>query len=100
MKKKFIDIRTQDDIDNYISWENKLQSYYYLKKQTETTSSIFNIIQMIAEEIGDDVYHVEVELPNSDFLSSAYKLSGYTILQYDGQGTIFRVLNKNREIVI
>jgi hypothetical protein len=46
------------------------------------------------------VYDTEVQLPHSDFLSSAYKIIGYTMLTYDGQGTITRVINKNREIVI
>jgi 5'-nucleotidase len=97
---KFIDTCTQADIDNYIKWENKLQQYYYLERNTETTSHIFNIILKFAEDLGEDVYDTEVQLPHSDFLSSAYKIIGYTMLTYDGQGTITRVINKNREIVI
>jgi hypothetical protein len=71
-----------------------------LERNTETTSHIFNIILKFAEDLGEDVYDTEVQLPHSDFLSSAYKIIGYTMLTYDGQGTITRVIDKNREIVI
>jgi hypothetical protein len=37
---------------------------------------------MIAEEIGDDVRHVEVELPTQIFYR-VHKLSGYTYIMMD-----------------
>jgi hypothetical protein len=51
---------------------------------------------MIAEEIGDDVRHVEVELPTQIFYR-VHKLSGYTYITWTRD--YIPVLN-NREIVI